>query len=111
THSPRAVSRLPRLDAVSPLPSEEATPPVTKMYLVVATGLHHSTRRVPAASAARRGASPLSPAGWRMRSDATAARGTATAAAVPATVSAEPVTTPPSRAATAVPSIPARSAG
>src|SRR4051794_39083788 len=35
TRRPRAVSRLPRLEAVSPLPSEEATPPVTKMCLVV----------------------------------------------------------------------------
>ena len=34
TRSPRAVSRLPRLEAVRPLPSEEATPPVTKMCCV-----------------------------------------------------------------------------
>ena len=37
-------ARLPRLEAVRPLPSEEATPPVTKMCLVVrATGLHSNT--------------------------------------------------------------------
>src|SRR5918998_945855 len=34
TRNPRAVSSCPRLDAVSPLPSEEATPPVTNRYLV-----------------------------------------------------------------------------
>ena len=34
TLSPRATRRLPRLEAVSPLPSEEATPPVTKRCLV-----------------------------------------------------------------------------
>src|SRR3954452_14051326 len=34
TRSPRAVSRLPRLEAVRPLPSEEATPPVTKICRV-----------------------------------------------------------------------------
>src|SRR3954468_15801014 len=34
TRRPRAVSRLPRLEAVRPLPSEEATPPVTKMCRV-----------------------------------------------------------------------------
>src|SRR4051812_33430893 len=34
TRSPRAVNRLPRLEAVRPLPSEEATPPVTKMCRV-----------------------------------------------------------------------------
>src|SRR6478735_3314149 len=37
TRSPRAVSRLPRLEAVRPLPSEEATPPVTKMCRVSRT--------------------------------------------------------------------------
>src|SRR5580765_8709325 len=37
TRSPRARSRWPRLDAVSPLPREEATPPVTKMCFVVTT--------------------------------------------------------------------------
>src|SRR5215210_474091 len=37
TRNPRATSRLPRLDAVSPLPSEEATPPVTKRCLVSLT--------------------------------------------------------------------------
>src|SRR4051794_7459501 len=35
TLRPRAVSNCPRLDAVSPLPSEEATPPVTNTCLVV----------------------------------------------------------------------------
>src|SRR5436305_12363834 len=35
TRSPRALSRLPRLLAVKPFPSEEATPPVTKTCLVV----------------------------------------------------------------------------
>src|SRR3712207_420553 len=34
TLRPRATSRLPRLEAVRPLPSEEATPPVTKRCLV-----------------------------------------------------------------------------
>ena len=34
TRSPRAFSRLPREEAVSPLPSDEATPPVTKTCLV-----------------------------------------------------------------------------
>ena len=34
TRSPRDFSRLPRLEAVRPLPSEEATPPVTKTCLV-----------------------------------------------------------------------------
>src|SRR3712207_4903309 len=34
TLSPRATSRLPRLEAVRPLPSEEATPPVTNRCLV-----------------------------------------------------------------------------
>src|SRR5664279_835202 len=35
TRRPREVSRRPRLEAVSPLPREEATPPVTKMCLVM----------------------------------------------------------------------------
>src|SRR6478735_4751203 len=35
TRRPRALSRAPRLEAVRPLPREEATPPVTKMCLVV----------------------------------------------------------------------------
>src|SRR5882757_5218589 len=35
TRRPRAVSNWPRLEAVSPLPSEEATPPVTKTCLVM----------------------------------------------------------------------------
>ena len=34
TLSPRALSNLPRLEAVRPLPRLEATPPVTKMCLV-----------------------------------------------------------------------------
>src|SRR5256885_8892343 len=34
TRTPRFLSRRPSEDAVSPLPSEEATPPVTKMCLV-----------------------------------------------------------------------------
>src|SRR5262249_11502216 len=38
TRRPRAFSRLPRLLAVSPLPSEEVTPPVTKTCLVVRGG-------------------------------------------------------------------------
>src|ERR1700755_940899 len=33
TRNPRALSRLPRLEPVRPLPSEEATPPGTKMCL------------------------------------------------------------------------------
>src|SRR3954469_19756713 len=39
TERPRARSRWPRLDAVSPLPREDATPPVTKMCLVVCDDL------------------------------------------------------------------------
>ena len=35
TRRPRALSSAPRLEAVRPLPREEATPPVTKMCLVV----------------------------------------------------------------------------
>src|SRR5436309_664950 len=38
TRSPREVRRLPRLAAVRPFPSEETTPPVTKMCFVVLTG-------------------------------------------------------------------------
>src|SRR4051794_14557434 len=38
TRRPRAVSSWPRLEAVSPLPSEEATPPVTNTCLVVRAG-------------------------------------------------------------------------
>src|SRR5215472_11104372 len=39
TRRPRALSRLPRLLAVKPLPREEATPPVTNRCLVgAATG-------------------------------------------------------------------------
>src|SRR5690349_18231490 len=34
TRRPRARRRCPRLEAVSPLPSDEATPPVTKTCLV-----------------------------------------------------------------------------
>src|SRR5699024_4948732 len=34
TRRPRAVSNCPRLEAVSPLPSDDATPPVPKMCLV-----------------------------------------------------------------------------
>src|SRR5665648_1240730 len=57
TRMPRDRSRRPRLEAVKPLPSEEATPPVTKMCRVVksdrpedlyarsATGFY-STRRL-----------------------------------------------------------------
>src|SRR5215475_7828740 len=36
TRSPRSLSSLPMLDAVSPLPRLDATPPVTKRCLVVA---------------------------------------------------------------------------
>ena len=36
TRSPRSLSSLPMLDAVSPLPRLEVTPPVTKRCLVVA---------------------------------------------------------------------------
>ena len=35
TDRPRALRRFPRLAAVRPFPSEEATPPVTKMCLVL----------------------------------------------------------------------------
>src|SRR5690606_24684830 len=34
TRSPRAMSNMPRLDAVRPLPSEDATPPVTNRWVV-----------------------------------------------------------------------------
>src|SRR6218665_2250117 len=50
TCRPRAVRRLPRLAAVRPLPSEETTPPVTKMCLVTTdpglftTGFQHMSR-------------------------------------------------------------------
>src|SRR6187551_2768129 len=50
TRRPRAVRRLPRLAAVRPLPSEETTPPVTKMCLVtpepvlITTGFQRITR-------------------------------------------------------------------
>ncbi len=43
TRSPREVSSRPRLDAVSPLPNEEATPPVTKMCLVIRGALANAT--------------------------------------------------------------------
>ena len=39
TRRPRAESRLPKLDAVSPLPRDEATPPVTNRCLVCFTEL------------------------------------------------------------------------
>ena len=35
TRRPRALRRFPRLEAVIPLPSEDATPPVTKMCRVL----------------------------------------------------------------------------
>ncbi len=35
TLSPRATNKVPRLEAVSPLPREETTPPVTNMCLVL----------------------------------------------------------------------------
>lgn len=35
TRNPRARSKFPRLEAVRPFPSEDATPPVTKMCLVL----------------------------------------------------------------------------
>src|SRR5690348_17158704 len=55
TRSPRAVSRLPRLEAVRPLPSEDATPPVTKMCLVVrAVGANACSRVVCRGRADRR---------------------------------------------------------
>src|SRR3954453_1414154 len=43
TRRPRDFSRRPSEEAVRPLPSEEATPPVTKMCFV--TGDHHIVRR------------------------------------------------------------------
>src|SRR5918912_3494908 len=49
TRRPRELRRRPRLDAVSPLPSEEATPPVTNTCLVTGacfTGFH-PTREEP----------------------------------------------------------------
>ena len=39
TRIPRAVNNCPRLEAVKPLPSEEATPPLTKMCLVAVRAL------------------------------------------------------------------------
>src|SRR4051794_37514022 len=39
TRRPRALSREPRLEAVRPLPSEEATPPVTNRCLVLPAGV------------------------------------------------------------------------
>ncbi len=45
TRSPRARRRCPRLEAVRPLPSEEATPPVTKMCLVCATDFDSNSPR------------------------------------------------------------------
>src|SRR6476620_6316595 len=48
TRSPRALSRLLRLDAVRPLPSEEATPPVTNRCLVAcATPTDHQAISAP----------------------------------------------------------------
>src|SRR6478609_8429759 len=43
TRRPRERRSRPRLDAVRPLPSEEATPPVTKMCFVVSTTGFKST--------------------------------------------------------------------
>ena len=63
TRSPRAFSNEPRLDAVRPLPDEEATPPVTKTCLVGkllpetvrSTEVHANTEmRMPARSRMRR---------------------------------------------------------
>src|SRR5687767_3495595 len=39
TRSPRSTRRRPRDAAAIPLPSEETTPPVTKMYLAIGMGL------------------------------------------------------------------------
>ena len=50
TRRPRAVRRLPRLAAVSPLPNEETTPPVTKMCLVVSFEMSVLERALPRSS-------------------------------------------------------------
>src|SRR5699024_3341598 len=60
---PLARRRCPRLDAVSPLPSEETTPPVTKMCFVSATTGFHSTSRI--VVRAPQGPPPASAAGSR----------------------------------------------
>src|SRR6266496_5518631 len=63
TRSPRAVSRLPRLLAVSPLPSEEATPPVTNTCLVCLTDCTKEGSRGRAAALGV-GVAGRSRAGW-----------------------------------------------
>ncbi len=68
TRSPRALSREPRLEAVSPFPRDEATPPVTNRCLVgcairstevhantVLAARSHSLRDAPANAADRAG--------------------------------------------------------
>src|SRR3546814_5471914 len=44
TRRPRDLSRLPKLEAVSPLPREDATPPVTKTCLVGADEAKENSR-------------------------------------------------------------------
>src|SRR6266496_6145791 len=63
TRTPRAVSRLPRLLAVSPLPSEEATPPVTNTCLVCLTDCTKEGSRGRAAALGV-GVAGRSRAGW-----------------------------------------------
>ncbi len=62
TRRPRARSRCPRLEAVRPLPSEEATPPVTKMCFVCTT-----TGFKPTSSKAARCTTGASDAPWSCR--------------------------------------------
>ena len=54
TRRPRARSRCPRLEAVRPLPREEATPPVTKMCFGLRHGLRLVTAVAPRTRAGRR---------------------------------------------------------
>jgi hypothetical protein len=52
TFRPREVSRRPSEEAVRPLPSDEATPPVTKMCLVCWLSVTDPAKASPAALAA-----------------------------------------------------------
>src|SRR5438105_4993121 len=52
TRSPRALSSRPSEEAVSPFPSELATPPVTKMCFVTASSWGATRATVPQAPAA-----------------------------------------------------------
>src|SRR6516162_8168260 len=65
TRSPRSLSSLPMLEAVSPLPRLEATPPVTKRCLVVA-GRDPYADIANAAPVVRFGGNPARPRGIRI---------------------------------------------